>query len=88
MTETGPEPGPPVEPADQPHVWVADWGFVHIRVTSYLAILVSEWLLTIVVLVGSAIVVIRPTNDAINSAAVAIVGTVVGYWFGSRTRYT
>jgi hypothetical protein len=86
VSESG--PGPAVEPDKQSHLWVVEWGPLHLQVTSYLAVLLAEWLLTVIVLVGSAVVVVRPTNDAINSAAVAIVGTVVGYWFGSRTRYT
>jgi hypothetical protein len=83
-----PESEPLVVAGKRAHIWTLDWGVVHLRISSYLAVLIAEWTLTIVVLVGSAIVVIKPTNDSINSAAVAIVGTVVGYWFGSRSRDT
>jgi hypothetical protein len=79
------EPG--LAPTDFPAstVWVVDWGFLKGSVSAQFAVLLFEWILTLVVLIGSAFMILRPTDQSINSACITIVGIVIGFWFGSRT---
>ena len=50
--------------------------------SSRLLLLACEFTLTLIVLLGSGMIIVLHLDTAIDSAAVAVVSTVVGYWFG------
>ena len=62
--------------------WYWQFGKLNVRGTAALWILLAEFLLTLVVLAGSGFLIVAHLDTAIDSAAVAVVSTVVGFWFG------
>jgi hypothetical protein len=62
--------------------WHAKLGGLEASGSPGLWMLGAEWVLTVLVLLGSFLVITNHYDVAIDSAAVAVISTVIGYWFG------
>lgn len=76
---------PPSPSRDSPEsdpVWSGEFGRLKLRGSAPLIVLIFEFSLSLIVLGGSGAIIVLHLDTAIDSAAVAVVSTVVGYWFG------